>query len=98
MKILVLQQFPDIDYALIARYTDDEGTPKVLNFVAAFRYDEHEQCWGQGHYFDSIVEATEYIKDLQEELSFNEFEDMLDDLDLDDDIEDYQLLDTPTLL
>lgn len=72
MRYLVLQEFPDIDYVLIARYYPDNqsvGHLKVHDFVAAFHFDTLNQVWAQGHYFINIVDAVKHIEGKLQELN-----------------------------
>lgn len=52
---IVVARFPEIDYVLINRNT------KFIPWIVAWAYDEDNQCWGQGYYFDSFIEAARYI-------------------------------------
>lgn len=52
---IVVERFPEIDYVLLKRNS------KYEPWIVAWAYDEDNQCWGQGHYFDSFIEATRYI-------------------------------------
>lgn len=61
IKNIILQNYPSIDYVLIARVREDET---VKEFVAAWGYDDKTKSWSQGHYFVDLYEAMEYIKKL----------------------------------
>lgn len=55
---IVVARFPEINYVLINRNT------KFTPWIVAWAYDEENNCWGQGRYFDSFIEATRYIDNM----------------------------------
>ncbi len=57
MNFTVLEKYPEIDYVLVYR-------PEAYDkFVAAWHYDEETGSWGQGHYFQTLRGAMQYIED-----------------------------------
>lgn len=57
MNFTVLEKYPEIDYVLVYR-------PEAVDkFVAAWHYDEERGSWGQGHYFNKLRNAVNYIND-----------------------------------
>lgn len=55
-KIVVLEKFPEINYALLVREA------KYEPFVAAWDWDEQSVSWAQGHYFSDILDACAWIQ------------------------------------
>lgn len=43
------------DYRIIKRASDFEP------FVVCFMYDFNTNTWGQGHYFDDLIDAIEFL-------------------------------------
>ena len=58
---VVVEQFKDIDYSLIYRKSSYQP------WVAAWCYRDDAKSWGQGHYFEVIDDALEYIKSVRRE-------------------------------
>lgn len=59
---MVLENFYADKYALLC-LIDSEGKPRGYEpFVAAYNYDANTKSWSQGHYFASVVDAVEHIK------------------------------------
>ena len=56
---VVVAEFPDINYALVRRNTSYQP------WVAAWSLNKERQCWGQGHYFETIEGAMQHILDMQ---------------------------------
>ena len=48
--------FPDINYPLVYRNSDYQP------WGAAWGYNEIDNVWGQGHYFETINEKMKYIE------------------------------------
>lgn len=61
---ILISTYPNIDYALIYR-------PKGEEWVAAYGYNETDDTWAQGHYFDDILKATRWIENLILPISYN---------------------------
>lgn len=57
MNYIIIEKFPEIDCVLIKR-----DTP-CCPFVACWGYNEKDNSWSQGHYFESIIDASCYIKE-----------------------------------
>ena len=58
-KITVVERYPEIEYALVNRHTEFQ------TWVAAhWLYEDNPDniCWGQGHYFQTLIEAVDFIK------------------------------------
>jgi len=55
---IVIAEFPEIDYALIYRYTNHQP------WVAAWGLEniKRGESWAQGHYFEKLEQAMEYIR------------------------------------
>lgn len=64
MKNILLQKYPSIDYALLARVRKDDT---VHEYVAAWGYNDETKSWSQGHYFVDLDGAMEYINGLIKE-------------------------------
>lgn len=56
--VIIVDTFPEINYVLAYR----GGTYQP--WVAAWDYNG-KNCWGQGHYFEKLVDAMEYIRTKQ---------------------------------
>lgn len=54
-QLIVMESYPEINYTLLRRNT------KFQPYIAAYGYNKEEKCWGNGHYFDTILEAERYI-------------------------------------
>ena len=54
-QYIVMEFYPEINYTLLRRNT------KFQPYIAAYAYNEEENCWVNGHYFDTILEAERYI-------------------------------------
>ena len=52
---VLLEEYPEIDYALVWR--DSKYEP----FVAAWGLNKAKGYWSQGHYFAKLSDALEYI-------------------------------------
>ena len=70
MKNIILEQFKEIDYTLIARVKEDNT---VHEFVAAWRYDKESDSWEQGHYFKNVKDAIRYMDEKRTEYIFRDF-------------------------
>ena len=88
-RVRLLGDFrPHIDYALVMR--DTIGSPFIACWAPKFgeaHPDGTVDCiWGQGHYFNDILQAVAYIKGLLEpEVDLRdaeEAEDVTDEIDL----------------
>ena len=53
---VVVNEYPDIDYVLVYR----GGTCQP--WVAAWGYNKEKSYWNQGHYFEKLEDAIEYIR------------------------------------
>ena len=60
MRNILLKEYPDLDYALVARVREDNT---IHEYVCAWNY-EKDGTWGQGHYFNLLDDAIEYMKEL----------------------------------
>lgn len=58
-KMIIVAEFPEINYALIYRQS------KYEPWVAAYGLIRESKCWCQGHYFVSLEGAMEYILSLK---------------------------------
>lgn len=56
----VLERYPEIDYVLVWRHDDESGWQE---YVAAWHYDDATGTWGQGHYFNKLTGAVNYIQE-----------------------------------
>lgn len=54
--VLIIKEYPEIDYVLAYR------GGKYQPWVAAWAYRKESNCWGQGHYFEELEDAIEYIR------------------------------------
>ena len=54
--VLIVKEYPEIDYVLAYR------GGKYQPWVAAWAYRKENNCWGQGHYFEELEDAIEYIR------------------------------------
>lgn len=54
-ECVLLEEYPAIDYALVKRDTQYEP------FVAAWGLNKAKGYWNQGHYFQTLDGALEYI-------------------------------------
>lgn len=52
---IIMAEFPEINYALIYRPTDCNP------WVAAYGLDKENNCWAQGHYYNSAIMAMRHI-------------------------------------
>jgi len=59
VKFAIIEEFPEINYTLIYRNS------KYLPWVAAWGYKGDGKSWGQGHYFENITDAMEYIREMK---------------------------------
>ena len=59
----VLERYPNIDRTVVWRHNEETG---FSEFVVARAYDETDGTWGSGSYFQSLVSAMGYIKDIYE--------------------------------
>ena len=58
----VLERYPVIDYAIV-----DRGEKAYQRYVATWMLNEDDPdhiYWSQGHYFETLLEATKYVSDL----------------------------------
>lgn len=58
-SVMIVAEYPEIDYVLA--YRGGSFQP----WVAAWAYRKERNGWGQGHYFQNIEDAIEYIRDKQ---------------------------------
>lgn len=56
---IIVEEFPEIDYVLAYRGSSYQP------WVAAWRYNKENASWGQGHYFEELFDAMEYIRTKQ---------------------------------
>lgn len=54
--VLIVAEYPDINYVLAYR------GGKYQPWVAAWSYKKESNSWGQGHYFERLESAIEYIR------------------------------------
>lgn len=54
-EFVILGRYPSVDYVLLERNS------KYQPYVAAWGYDDEHQCWAQGHYFERLIDAAEWI-------------------------------------
>lgn len=57
----IIEEFPEIDYALIYRHT------RFQPWVAAWGLNKEKEYWNQGHYFETGTDAIKYICSKYEE-------------------------------
>ena len=57
VKFMIIEEFPKINYTLIYRNS------KYQPWVAAWDYKGDGKSWGQGHYFETITDAMEFIRE-----------------------------------
>lgn len=57
-SVLIVAEYPEIDYVLAYR------GGKYQPWVAAWAYNG-KNSWGQGHYFEKLEDAIEYIRQVQ---------------------------------
>ena len=57
-SVLIVAEYPEIDYVLAYR------GGKYQPWVAAWAYNG-KSSWGQGHYFEKLEDAIEYIRQVQ---------------------------------
>ena len=65
MELIVLERYPEIDYAIIYR----KGAT-CNPFVAAWGLSP-DMTWNQGHYFEHIYDCVEYVNQKQYEYWMN---------------------------
>ena len=54
--VIIVKEYPEIDYVLAYR------GGKYQPWVAAWNYKKERNTWGQGHYFEELEDAIEYIR------------------------------------
>ena len=54
----LLKQYPLKNYAIIERST------LIEPFVACYGFDKVTGSWQQGHYFETLEQATQYVESL----------------------------------
>lgn len=54
-SVIIVAEYPEINYVLAYRGT------KFQPWVAAWAYRKEDNCWGQGHYFNTIEDALAHI-------------------------------------
>ncbi len=69
-EYLILEEYPEIDYTLLIR------DAKYEPYVAAWAYNKEGHYWGQGHYFSSLLDATNYINNKLAKHAINKREDV----------------------
>ena len=57
MKNVFMRQLED--YTLLARMNEDNF--KIYEYVVAYCYDEKSDSWAQGHYFQSVADAVQFM-------------------------------------
>ena len=57
--VVIVKEYPEIDYVLAYR----GGT--FQPWVAAWSYHKENNSWGQGHYFEELEDAIEYIRTIK---------------------------------
>ena len=57
-NITIIKEYPAKDYTIINRGTNFQP------YVACWLFDKNTYSWGQGHYFDNLEEAIEYVESL----------------------------------
>lgn len=58
-RVVVLWEAKEVDYTVLARVREDLS---VIEFVCAYKYDSKDKSWAQGHYFNTLPSAMEYMK------------------------------------
>lgn len=69
-SVIIIAEYPDIDYVLAYR----GGTCQP--WVAAWAYNKERNSWGQGHYFNTIENAIEYIRMKQNKPTYYRLEEL----------------------
>lgn len=69
-EYLILEEYPEIDYTLLIRES------KYEPYVAAWAFNKEGNYWGQGHYFSTLIDATDYIKQKLADYISNKREDI----------------------
>lgn len=59
---VILTTNPKRSLTLIVRFDEDLRRLDCQPFVVCFRYDSINQDWEFGHYFDSLRDALDYLK------------------------------------
>lgn len=59
---VILATNPKRSLTLIVRFDEDLRHLDCQPFVVCFRYDSINQDWELGHYFDSLRDALDYLK------------------------------------
>lgn len=47
------------DYTLLARMNEENFT--IYEYVVAWCYDSDKDCWAQGHYFQNVADAVQFM-------------------------------------
>lgn len=62
--VVVIEEYPDIDYTLLRR--DASFQP----YVAAWGLNKETGNWNQGHYFEDLFDALNYIRTKRGKISY----------------------------
>lgn len=86
-KFVIVERFPEIDYVLLRRDTNFQP------WIAAWAYNEEDEHWGQGHYFEEFIDAVRYIDSKLRKIPYDRMNEIASRLvdyakESDDDIED----------
>ena len=57
-NITILKEYPKKDYVIIDRHTSFQS------YVACWCFNKNTYTWGQGHYFDNLEDAIQYVESL----------------------------------
>lgn len=57
---IILATYPEINYTLIAK-CDNDG--HCIEIICAYQYDKSSDSWNQGHCYESLDLAIDYIRD-----------------------------------
>lgn len=58
MNTQIIKNYPSKNYTIIKREVPFEP------YVACWKFDETSNTWGQGHYFETLEQATQYVESL----------------------------------
>ncbi len=57
-NITIIKEYPEKDYTIINRGT------KFLPYVACWVFNKNTYSWGNGHYFEKLEDAIQYVESL----------------------------------
>ena len=58
---LIIATNEEKNYTLLMRFDEDEKPVKCQPYVVAWHYDSDSDSWAQGHYFDDIKSAVDFL-------------------------------------